>query len=417
MLYYGEGGRIVPLWPHRLLLGELYDKAAAKLGLGTIGGAGKLMGLAPYGQPRFFDANFTGCAYRISRNLMLGDDLRHIRSGVYSGWHAWAVVQARAGGMDTSMLGDAAEVLRPFNADYAASMQKLFEASLEVASNALARLLRSLGKPTDVLCLSGGAALNCPANSRIARGGVWREVFVPPNCDDSGLALGAAWLLTHHLLGRPRRMQGAASSTMAYQGPKIEAPAIERALRDIGSSIQVTPVAEAAADAGAALARNEVIGWFEGRSETGPRALGHRSILADPRVHANWDRVNRIKGREAWRPFAPAVLEERSAEWFADCPLPSPFMLFTARVKGDGLPAITHVDGSSRIQTVARDCGGFREVIEAFDRETGMPVVMNTSLNGPGEPIVESPADALRLLQRSGLDALYIGGFRVTRAS
>ena len=161
---------------------------------------------------------------------------------------------------------------------------------------------------------------------------------------------------------------------------------------------------------------DKVIAWFEGGSEAGPRALGHRSILADVRPSENWLRVNKVKGREPWRPFAPIVLAEKAGDWFDGCPTPSPYMLFTAQVKGNRLPSITHVDGSSRIQTVDESCGGIRGILEAFDRATGVPVLMNTSFNGPGEPIVETPSQAIDFLLTSDIDVVYIDSRRVTRA-
>ena len=138
--------------------------------------------------------------------------------------------------------------------------------------------------------------------------------------------------------------------------------------------------------------------------------------MADVRNADNWRRVNHVKGRELWRPFAPIVLAEKAADWFDGCPMPSPYMLFTATVRSTDLPAITHVDGSSRIQTVDASCGGIRHVLEAFDRETGVPVLMNTSFNGPGEPIVETPAHAVAVLQDSDIDVVYIEGRRAVRS-
>ena len=132
------------------------------------------------------------------------------------------------------------------------------------------------------------------------------------------------------------------------------------------------------------LANNQIIAWFEGKSEIGPRALGNRSILANPLIKDNWRRTNEIKTREHWRPFAPAVLEEKNDEWFEGAPSISPFMLFTAQVKSKSLPAVTHVDGSARVQTVGERCGGIRKVLESLDHRTGVPVVLNTSFNGPG---------------------------------
>jgi carbamoyltransferase len=163
------------------------------------------------------------------------------------------------------------------------------------------------------------------------------------------------------------------------------------------------------------LADDKVIGWFEGRSEIGPRALGHRSILADPRKAENWQRVNEIKQRETWRPFAPAVLAEHARDWFDSIPLPSPHMLYTAQVKSDAVPAITHTDKSARIQTVDASAGAFHDVLRAFHERTGIPMVLNTSFNGPGEPIVESPMDAIRFFVGSSLEALYLEGRRITR--
>lgn len=176
----------------------------------------------------------------------------------------------------------------------------------------------------------------------------------------------------------------------------------------------VTDRIDAAEDAGRMVAQDKVIAWFEGRSEIGPRALGHRSIICDPRQAANWRRVNEIKKREVWRPFAPAVLREKAGAWFDGGPALSPHMLFTSTVRGDGLPAITHVDRSARVQTVGPECGGFRRLIEVFDRETGTPVVMNTSFNGPGEPIVETPEHAVDFLLNTGIDAVYVDGVKLT---
>jgi len=200
-----------------------------------------------------------------------------------------------------------------------------------------------------------------------------------------------------------------------YLGISQDRQQMDQALAAVADQVDSSRCADSAAAAAEDLAENRVIGWFEGRSEIGPRALGHRSILADPRVAANHDRVNAIKGRESWRPFAPAVLEEDAAIWFEGASLPSPYMLFTGQVRGDKLPAITHADGSARVQTVDASCGAFYRLLQHFRALTGVPVVLNTSFNGPGEPIVESAQDALGFFLRSRLDALYIDGWRITR--
>jgi carbamoyltransferase len=201
----------------------------------------------------------------------------------------------------------------------------------------------------------------------------------------------------------------------AYLGARIDETEIEAALSRHAAGLDYERLADWAEVAAQDLADDRIIGWFEGRSEIGPRALGHRSILADPRKAANWARVNKIKGREDWRPFAPAVLADRATHWFAGLPLPSPHMLFTAQVTSRKIPAITHVDGSSRIQTVDESCGAFHRLLRRFDALTSVPVILNTSFNGPGEPIVETPEEALRFFLQSDLDALYMEGRRIRR--
>jgi carbamoyltransferase len=407
MFYRGQGHKIFPLTPHHLVLGTIYEDTGTAIGLGIIGAAGKLMGLAPYGTPSFAEERFVGNAYELAA------------AGIESparDWMAHCLKQAAARGYDRSAFRDPARMTEPINADIAASTQQIFEASMLRTVEAFSGLLAASGTPSRALCLSGGTMLNCPANTKIAAAGTFDEVFVPPWCDDSGLAAGAALALWHNVLDRQPAVEGTrAVNASAYQGPKPDFDDLARLLRARGKRLRDEEVADPAAAAAEDLAQNRVIAWFEGRSEVGPRALGHRSILADPRDAGNWARVNRIKGREAWRPFAPAVLEEEAAGWFEGCPLPSPYMLFTAQVRRPEVPAITHVDGSSRIQTVGPEDGAFRRLLEVFHGLTGCPVVMNTSFNGPGEPIVETAANALDFLERSGLDALYIGARKVTR--
>jgi carbamoyltransferase len=377
------------------------------------------MGLAPYGDAAFFDARFVGNIYDAPNLLytpseMLPDSqMTHIHAGQ---WLQHARTKALELGYDLSE-GQNQTPLSRFHKDIAASTQLLFEEQSLLATRALANIQRAVfGSEPGTICLSGGCALNCPSNSRIWRESEFDEIFVPPTCDDSGLAIGSALLMTHNILDLPRQPQGSKTSTSAYLGRRHSQASIDAAVRKASDKIRVSEVSNAPEDAAQALVEDKIVAWYEGRSEIGPRALGHRSILSDPRQGANWKRVNQVKRREEWRPFAPAVLEEKAADWFEGAQLPSPFMLYTAQVKSDQIPAITHVDGSARIQTVDKECGGYRQVIEAFDRKTGVPVVMNTSLNGPGEPIVETPEDALRFIENSGADCLYIGGYKLERA-
>jgi carbamoyltransferase len=310
----------------------------------------------------------------------------------------------------------------PLNADIAASAQWIFEETRLAATRCLARILDRLGLQPEGLCLSGGVTLNCPANTRLAMEGPITPIFAEPNCDDGGLAAGAALYLTHQLLGLERpplpgtRLppcgEPGASHPFASLSPASE-ETILRTLEARERPVRWSRPASAAVAAAKAIAAGKLVGWVQGPSEVGPRALGRRSLLADPRDPDNWARVNRAKSREAWRPFAPAVLESAAGNWFGEMPLPSPYMLFTGQVRSNRLPAITHVDGTSRVQTVADDDVPFADLLRHFEEITGVPVLLNTSLNGPGEPIVEQPEEALSLLSAGAMDVLFIGPFQV----
>jgi carbamoyltransferase len=250
------------------------------------------------------------------------------------------------------------------------------------------------------LVLAGGVALNCVANSRIWRESPFERVWVQPASGDSGTALGAALQVARELGDRPGPMRTAAL------GREWDDDQLEGRLRTAGVAYE-------------ALASNGVVAWFQGRSEFGPRALGHRSLLADPRNAANLEKLNDIKGREQFRPVAPMVLAERAPEIFEGGPIPSPFMLFTHRVR-DGweerIPAAVHVDGSARIQTVDRDEEPLvARMLERFEARTGVPVVVNTSLNTAGRPMVDDPRDALECFGSAPVDLLAIGPFVVRR--
>jgi carbamoyltransferase len=334
MFYYGNKNRIYPVSPHHLMAGVMYESVGISLGLGIVGTPGKLMGLAPYGSPRFFDRTFVGNWY---------DLVKHGKTDPASDWISHCHIMARMMGYDMAPLADPNQVKAPINADIAASTQKLFEETMLLAAEALHKILLRHGLQTKNLCLSGGTALNCPANSRIFREGRFSNVSVEPSCDDSGLAVGASLYLYHNVFDNKLIEPQKVAKSIPYVGVNYSKNDIESTLKEYGDRIIFSKSGQYALEAALDLASNKVIGWFEGKSEVGPRALGHRSILADPRHKENWQRVNKIKGREEWRPFAPAVLETESEEWFQGCPTPSPYMLFTATVKSNEIPAITHV--------------------------------------------------------------------------
>ena len=413
--FWGDNDKLIPLTPHYSPMGFFYESVGQFLRLSTFGAPGKLMGLAPYGLPRFFHTQF------------VGNDIDLQERGLPTAGHSWLVFVMQlmiAEGIDLSQLGKASKITKSVNADIAASAQLLLEENRLAAAQCLARIVNRLNIHPEGLCLSGGVALNCPANTRLATEGPLAPVFVEPNCDDGGLAVGAALYLTHHLLGIPRNRsmrtpslpQGMTGETHPFTStPTPEAKSIEKALHQWEGKLQWSKVDNSAREAAEEIAKGKLVAWFQGPSEVGPRALGRRSLLADARLSNTWQRVNQAKDREAWRPFAPAVLESVSERWFEGMPLPSPYMLFTGKVKGTNLPGVTHVDGTARVQTVADADIPFADLLREFASLTDVPVVLNTSLNGRNQPIVESPNDALSLYASGMADILFIGPYRVER--
>lgn len=404
MCYYGEKNSIYPLLPHHLDLGALYDRVGMNLGLGTTGPAGKLMGLSAYGKPRFYDSKFVGNFYD-HQNLSSSD--------ITSAWLFHCVKRARHMGYDMTHYRDPNHATAEINADIAASTQKLFEMTRMELVQILFAQLQAKNLSSKNICLSGGTSLNCPSNSQIYNEGPFKNVHIEPSCDDGGLSIGAALVLYHNILDHPKHEYQPYDN--AYLGPLIDEQKITNSIEAGSRELIVERCNDVAKNAATDLKNNQVIAWFQGSSEVGPRALGHRSILANPTFEENWKRVNELKTRELWRPFAPVVLEEHVHKWFYDVPRHSPHMLFNARVRTNSLPAITHTDGTARIQTVTQSEGAYYQVLQYFYEMTGTGVLMNTSFNGPGEPIIETPEDALKFFIKSPFDALYIGQYKVTR--
>lgn len=381
------GGRLEVLAAQRLphSLGLLYEELTAHLGFRRSSDEYKVMAMASYGEPAFLE------------------ELRRlVRADGRGGFAVGDVDLARY----APPLASGAE-FSPAHAQLAASVQRRLE-------EVLLDLARWLHERTGdrALVLAGGVALNCVANSRLWREGPFDEVWVQPASGDSGTALGAAMQVAHELGDAVAPMRTAAL------GRGWDDDALAARLRTAGVEFERPgDVADAAAEV---LADNGVVAWFQGRSEYGPRALGHRSLLADPRRAANLEKLNDIKGREQFRPVAPMVLAERAADIF-DGPLPSPFMLFTHGVRdgwAERIPAVVHVDGTARIQTVERaEEPLVARMLERFEARTGVPVVVNTSLNTAGRPMVDDPRDALECFGSSPVDALAIGPYIVRRVA
>jgi carbamoyltransferase len=366
--------------PHSL--GLLYEELTAHLGFRRSSDEYKVMAMASYGEPSF-----------------LGDLRRLVRADG-DGF----TVEPFDFGRFAPPLPPEAE-FTPAHADLAASVQRRLE---EVLLD-LARALQERSGNRD-LVMAGGVALNCVANSRLWREGPYERIWVQPASGDSGTALGAAMHVAGEL-GDAVRPMGTAALGRTWDEKELEARLRTAAVRYERPRDVAHTVAEA-------LARNEIVAWFQGRSEYGPRALGHRSLLADPRAAGNLERLNDVKGREQFRPVAPMVLAERAGEIF-DGPLPSPYMLFTHDVRpgwADRIPAAVHVDGTARIQTVDRDAEPLvARMLERFGALTDVPVVINTSLNTAGRPMVDDPRDALECFGSAPVDVLAIGPFVVRR--
>jgi carbamoyltransferase len=369
--------------PHSL--GLLYEEATEHLGFQRASDEYKVMALAAYGRPRHLD--------------VFREAVRSTSDGGFTVEPiAWDALGKRRDPQATEWTAD--------HADLAASLQRRLE---EVVLE-LVRWLHAASGGVRSLALAGGVALNCVANARIAREGPFADVWIQPAAGDAGTALGAALHVTATGGVDPVPMPG------ADLGRGFSDDEIETTLHRARVPYARPPsVAEAAADV---LAADGVVAWFQGRSEYGPRALGHRSLLAHPGVAANIERLNEVKGREQFRPVAPMVLAERAGEIF-DGVLPSPYMLFTHRVRDawrDRIPAVVHVDGTARIQTVDRRTEPLcAALLDAFERRTGLPLVVNTSLNTAGRPMVDSPTDALELFGSAPVDLLVLGPFTVER--
>jgi carbamoyltransferase len=358
---------------------------------------GKTMGLAPYGGYRYV-ADFR----RYVNLLPDGRFELHLKDG--------GLIEF----VDHALDGLDGDERFQRGADLAFAAQNLLE-------DVMLHSARQLHKDTGLtdLCLAGGVALNCVANGRVLREGPFERVFVQPAAGDGGCAVGCAYYGHHVVAGQPReRGNSKRGQRHAYLGRRYRDDEVVAAIE--ASGLPHRRIAEPARLGAEALSRSLLLGWFTGGSEFGPRALGHRSILADPRHPDMKDILNaKVKHREWFRPFAPAVLEEHTSEYF-DLSIESPYMLIVAPVRPDKrsvVPAIVHVDGTARVQTVNReDNGRYHELIEHFHRLTGVPVVLNTSYNDRGEPIVETPEQALAFYGPSQLDYLIIEDYLVAHS-
>lgn len=418
MLAEGRGSRFRVLdrvlFPHSL--GIFYTAVTQWLGFLKYGDEGKVMGLAPYGDPERHLDTMRDIVRRNADLFELGLDwFRHHKEGVDMTWDGQTPTLGRLySERMVEAFGPPREPrteLTGLHEDVAAALQAMLE-------EAYLGLVRGLWERTRVpaICLAGGVALNAVANGRIRLETPFEDVFIQPAAGDSGTAVGAAFYVWHQVLGKPRGFV----MEHAYTGPEYSDEECAAAVATAGLESDYVDDERLFPLVAERLAAGDVVGWFQGRMEFGPRALGNRSIVVDPRQSDMKDVLNaRTKHREAFRPFAPSILAEATGAWYEQ-DYPSPFMVlvYTTRAdKRDKIPAVVHVDETGRLQTVERRVAPrYWRLIKEFERLTGVPVVLNTSFN-ENEPIVMSPEDALSCFTKTQMDLLVLGNHVIRRTA
>ena len=405
-------------FPHSL--GLFYSAVTQYLGFPKFGDEYKVMGLAAYGEAEQLDS-FGHLVRPHGDGFKLGlDYFTHHRTGPEMSWAEADKTPSLGTLFSEEMerrLGpkrNPQDPLEQRHRNLAASLQARLE---EIYLGMLGTLAQRT--KLKAVCLAGGVAFNCVANGKIFDKTAFQQVYVHPAAGDAGLAVGAAFYVLHQILGEPRSFL----LQHAYWGPGYTREAIRAAIDAArmagnGCVVEDLPEEQLTRRAATLVADGKILGWFQGRAEWGPRALGNRSIIADPRRPEMKEILNqRIKHREVFRPFAPSILAEKTGEWFEKS-YPSPFMAMAYSVRArnrERIPAPTHVDGTGRLQTVEREANPrYWNLIKAFDQLTGVPVVLNTSFND-NEPIVCRPEEALDCFQRTRMDALVLGDFLITR--
>ena len=416
MLAVGKGGNIEVLqrvwFPHSV--GLFYTAITQFCGFVKYGDEGKFMGLAPFGKPTYVDAlrDMIRLKPRGSFELNLDYFVHHTHQ-VYMNWESDVPEQGIV--YSQKMIDRFGPPRQPKTEyvenylDLACSAQVVLE---EVFFHALDYLYEKTKMPK--LCLAGGVALNSVANGKVLLQTPFREIYIQPAAGDAGLSIGAAYYVYNAVLDKPRNF----AMTSAYTGPEFTPAELKAELDKYKLNYRVLDDAEVCQETARLMTEKNVIGWYQGRLEFGPRALGNRSIVVDPRWPDMKDILNsRIKNRESFRPFAPSVLEERTAEWFEQS-YPDPFMLKVYQVKAEKrplIPAVTHVDGTGRLQTVSRQGNEkYWRLITEFDKLTGVPIILNTSFN-ENEPIVNTPAQAIDCFLRTRMDYLVLGNHIVSK--
>lgn len=405
-------------FPHSL--GLYYSAVTQYLGFLKFGDEYKVMGLGAYGQPEF-QKEFRDIVHLNGSGFRLGlEYFTHHRTGPEMTW-ADADKTPVLGKMYSDVMAEKLGPVRDPSAPIEQRHKNLACSLQERLEEVYLGMLRRLHEETGIksVCLAGGVAFNCVANGKILANTGFENVYVHPAAGDAGLAVGAAQFVWHQVLGNPREFV----MEHAYWGPEFSPDEVRLAVQaakfsERGCAVSELPEEELLRQTAAIIANGNILGWYQGRAEWGPRALGNRSIVADPRRPEMKEILNRrIKHREIFRPFAPSILAEKTGEWFEQSH-PSPFMTMAYAVRKemrDKIPAPTHVDGTGRLQTVTPTANPrYWKLIRAFEAQTGVPVVLNTSFND-NEPIVCKPQEAIDCFNRTQMDALVLGDFLIQR--
>ena len=431
-MWLGDGNKLTPQWeidfPHSL--GLLYSAFTYYTGFRVNSGEYKLMGLAPYGEPKYVDL--------ILDNLLdlKEDGTFRLNMEYFNYATGLTMTNKKFADLFGSPAREAEGELTQKEMDIARSIQWVTE-------EIVLRLGRSVHKETgmDYLCLAGGVALNCVSNGRLLREGPFKEIWIQPAAGDAGGAIGAALSAYHELMEKPRVLQVPDATKGSYLGPQFSNDQIKTYLDKIGAKYVELDDKELMPKLAEIMDGEQVVGWFQGRMEFGPRSLGARSIIGDARSTKMQTVMNlKIKYRESFRPFAPVVKFDKVSEWF-EHEGPSPYMLIVAPVKKDKrtqmsaeqdelfgidklniprsqIPAVTHVDYSARVQTVHPETNPrFYHLLDAFEEQTGCPVLVNTSFNVCGEPIVNTPEDAYRCFMRTEMDYLVMENILIDKTT
>ena len=431
-VWLGEGSSLTPQWeidfPHSI--GLLYSAFTYYTGFKVNSGEYKLMGLAPYGEPKYVDL--------IYDNLidLKEDGTFRLDMSYFNYTTGLTMTNSKFAKLFGAPARKAESEISQREMDIARSIQ-------EVTEEVVLRLSRTVKKElnVDYLCLAGGVALNCVANGRILREGPFKDIWIQPAAGDAGGALGAAQAIWHQYYEKPRTVLQPDSMQGAYLGPRHSNDSIKQYLDSTDAKYECLDDNDLMVKLADILAGENVVGWFQGRMEFGPRSLGGRSIIGDPRSSKMQSVMNlKIKYRESFRPFAPVVLAEKAPEYFdIDTEHRSPYMLIVApvaekhrlpmtdeqqklfgieklNIPRSSLPSITHVDYSARVQTVHQETNPrFHHLLNKFDEKTGCPVLVNTSFNVRGEPIVNTPEDAYRCFMRTEMDYLVVENYLLAK--